>query len=407
MAYIVLILSSLRGGIFLLTGLPPITNIFFAITMVNTAFAVLPSRFFYYLKNSGQLNRYLKLLIINIIFGLIWVFGEIIIIGYSTESIRSFLLFFIIPFCVLLFIRAKDNNIVATIYFIAIIVSISCIIQFIICNIYPGYPLGLELVRGPLEAISPNYNHASFAHIGKLYRAHGITGHYHDSGNILTMASVYCIGYAFYVKKSILTYFLTLVVVTGLLSTLSMANIIAAIVGITIIGLYSSRGLFKRIFIIAVMGYLLLLLFQVEMNYFGQVSPDFDPSGRKMTSMMNLGSSSSLERITSIIFGHEHLSGISDMGYYTEFAILNMLTRFGIVTFIPLISLLCYPIYIFFISKKEIRREMWVPFVTVCTGLLTLWHYGSLFRSTSIFLFFAFYSMTIKKYLKERYQYKN
>ena len=116
MAYIVLILSSLRGGIFLLTGLPPITNIFFAITMVNTAFAVLPSRFFYYLKNSGQLNRYLKLLIINIIFGLIWVFGEIIIIGYSTESIRSFLLFFIIPFCVLLFIRAKDNNIVATIY---------------------------------------------------------------------------------------------------------------------------------------------------------------------------------------------------------------------------------------------------------------------------------------------------
>ena len=109
----------------------------------------------------------------------------------------------------------------------------------------------------------------------------------------------------------------------------------------------------------------------------------------------------------NIIIGHEHLTGLSDMGYFTEVAILSMLTNFGLVTMIPLILFLCYPIYIFLISKKEIKREMWIPIVTVCTGLLTLLHYGSLFRSTSIFLFFALYSMVIKKYLNGRLQYIN
>ena len=107
------------------------------------------------------------------------------------------------------------------------------------------------------------------------------------------------------------------------------------------------------------------------------------------------------------MFGHEHLTRFSDMGRSTEASILTLLVNFGLFTMIPLILILCYPIYIFLISKKEIKREMWVPIVTVCTGLLTLWHYGSLFRSTSIFLFFAFYSMVIKKYLNGRLQYIN
>ena len=123
--------------------------------------------------------------------------------------------------------------------------------------------------------------------------------------------------------------------------------------------------------------------------------------------MMNFGSNSILEKSISIIIGHEHLSGFSDMGRLTEFAIFTMLMNFGLFPMIPLISLLCYPIYIFLISKKEIKREMWIPIVTVCTGLLTLWHYGSLFRSTSVFLFFAIYSMVIKKYLNRRLQYSN
>jgi len=223
------------------------------------------------------------------------------------------------------------------------------------------------------------------------------------------MVSVFFIGNSFNKKLSIFSILLTLVLLLGLLSTLSTSNIVAAIVGILIISLFSYRGLFKRIFIIAFMGYALLFILtsQIEPDMYEVIFSQFDPSGEKMTAMMNFGSSSILENSISILIGHEHLSGLSNMGQFTEFAILSMLTNFGLVTMIPLISLLCYPIYIFLISKKEIKREMWIPFVTVCTGLLTLWHYGSLFRSTSVFLFFAFYSMVIKKYLNRRIQYSN
>jgi len=411
MAYVVLILSSLRGGIFLLTGLPPLTNIFFTITMVNIAFAVLPSRLFYYIKNHGELNTYLKLLIINVIFGLIWCIAEITIFGYRIGPIRIFLFYFIVPFCVLSFIRAKDSYITATIYFIAIIVSISCIIQFIISNFFPGPPIGLQIMRGPLMAIIPDFRlfeetGVMYSHVGPLYRAHGITGHYHDSGNILTMASVYCVGHTLYKKTNIFTIFLSVVILLGLLSTLSIANIFAAIIGITIISLFSYRGLFKRIFIIVVIGYALLFnsTFQSTQDQFRVTAIDvfsslnLETSGGKMEAMLNVGSSDTSERIISMLFGHERSSGISNMGYYSEISFVIMLMEFGIVTFILLMMVLCFPIYIYFISNKKLRNEMWIPFVTVCTGILTLWHYGSLLRSTSIFLFFAFYSMVIKKY---------
>ena len=124
-----------------------------------------------------------------------------------------------------------------------------------------------------------------------------------------------------------------------------------------------------------------------------------DPSGEKMIDMMNLGNNSTSERILSIIIGHEYLSDISNMGDRTELGILKIFTNLGIFTAIPFMSLICYSIYIYLISEKKIKRVMWVPFITVCTGLLTLLHYGSLFRTTSIFLFFTFYSMVIKEYL--------
>jgi len=365
------------------------------------------------LRNPGELSAYLKLLIINIIFGLIWCFGETIIVGFSVEPIRTFIIFFIIPLCVLFFIRAKENNIVTTIYFIGIIVSISCIIQFIIINIFPGsaepLTLGRELLRGPLTSIIPSSDRILFSHIGSIYKAHGITGSYHDSANILAMVSVFSIGNVFNKKSSIFSILLTFVFLLGLLSTLSLANIVAAIVGILIITLFSYGGLFKRISIIAVIVFSLLFLAtrQIEENQYDEVFNNFDPSGEKIETMLNLGSSSILERSISIMFGHEHLTRFSDMGNSTEASIVTLLVNFGLFTMIPLILILCYPIYIFLISKKEIKREMWVPIVTVCTGLLTLLHYGSLFRSTSIFLFFAFYSMVIKKYLNGRLQYIN
>jgi len=407
MPYFVLILGTLRGLFFLFLGLPPLPNIFFAVTLINISIAILFSRLFSYLRNPGILNTYLKILIINIIFGLIWYFGDMTYGQYLFSS-RNFLIFFILPFSVLFFLRAKENYLIVTIYIIAFIVSISCIIQFIICNIYPGVHFGTEIVRGPLEAITPANNSIVFARIGLLYRAHGITGHYHDSANILAMVSVFSLGNSFNKKTSIFSILLTLVFLLGLLSTLSLSNIIVAIFGIIMIIMFSYHGFYKKIFILVAVGYALtfIITFHLEPEKYEEVFNQLNPSGSKMTAMMNLGSSGTLERLISMILGHERSSRISDLGYIAESAIVVMLMEFGIITFIPFMMVLCFPVFLFF-TNKNLRNEMWIPFITFITGLLTLLHYGSLFRSTSMFLFFAFYSMIIKKYLVGNVNTKN
>jgi len=71
----------------------------------------------------------------------------------------------------------------------------------------------------------------------------------------------------------------------------------------------------------------------------------------------------------------------------------------GIITFSVFMFVTGFPLYLFLSSNKYLRIKMIVPAITVFTGLLTLWHYGSLYRSTSIFLFFAFSSIILKKYV--------
>ena len=126
-----------------------------------------------------------------------------------------------------------------------------------------------------------------------------------------------------------------------------------------------------------------------------------------MQAMMNVGDSNIFENIITMLIGHEDATGISNLGYFAEASIVVLLMQLGILTFIPLLSLLCFPFYLYYKSSKETRILIWVPVVTVFVGILSLWHYGSLFRSTSVFLFYAFYSLAIKEYFLYQLKSKN
>lgn len=407
-ALAILFLSSLRGGFILLSGLPPSRLVFFAITIINIVLIVLYSKFFKFLENPIGLTKFLNLIIINIALGVIWLTIEIYLVGFNLFKIRTFLMFFITPLSVLLFIRIKEGYIISAIYFIAMIVALSCIFDFWISNIYPGGIIGPEIKKSYLATITPEGNRLIMSRIGILVRAHGITGSYHDSAHILTMSSVFIIGYSFYHKNKtlkVLSVIVILIILLGLITTMSTANIIAAIFGIVFINFFSYRGLIKRLIIISVIGFIVYNIFQNELNLFGIMSPDLNPSGVKMQAMMNMGDSDMLERFSSIIFGHERTTRFSNMGYYSEAAIVVMLMEVGLFTFIPMVCLMLLPIYYYYSSAKEIRKDFWVPVVTVMVGLLTLWHYGSLHRSTSIFLFYAFYAMAIKGYITKSSEY--
>ena len=401
--YLILIISSLRGLFLLGFSLPPTPYIFFSFTIVGIVLVVLSSKINYFMKNPGPLHGYIKLFLFNVIIGIVWYFGEIIIVGFNLESSRAFLFYFIIPISVFLFIRAKENYLIATIYFIGIVVALSCIIDFIICNLYPGPPIGYEIKRPILDMLVPFGSPRNPSHVGFIYRAHGITGHYHDSGHILTMVSVFCMGKLIFEKRNLLMFTVTLIVLLGLFSTLSTANIVAAIYGIIIVSFYPYTGAIKRLTYLFIFGSIIFFVFQNEFGLLDKVSPDFSIKSDKMQQMTQLGTSSYSNIIISSLLGHEHLSGISDLGKSTEIALFSIITYLGIITIIPLLILLCFPFYIYIKALKPIKNEIWVPTITIFTGIITLWHYASLFRSTSIFLFFAFYSMVIKTYSERKF----
>ena len=94
--YLILIISSLRGLFLLGFSLPPTPYIFFSFTIVGIVLVVLSSKIFFFMQTPGPLHGYLKLFLINVIIGIVWCFGEIIIAGFNLESLRAFLFYFII-----------------------------------------------------------------------------------------------------------------------------------------------------------------------------------------------------------------------------------------------------------------------------------------------------------------------
>lgn len=404
MIILALFLSMLRGAIILLLGLPNSPQIFFMFTLLSLGLVIVKSNLFSRIENPKELSVYLKLFLLNLFFGVLWFIADISYGSYS-ESIKIILFFFILPIGVLSFTTVDKEKLHKAILFFSTFVAISCIIEFVILNIFPGGIIGIEIIRIPLKMISPDSIAVEFAHIGDMYRSHGITGHYHDSGNILAMTSVYLVGTYFFANKRPILFFVALINIIGLLTTLSTANIIIGFLGMFLISFFKLKGITSRIITTSFVFFVIFITFITFFNpeEYRDLYLQFDLQGEKMIAMRNTGSSDSITKFISMLLGHESNSGISDLTEWTEAGIVNILMNLGLFVFLVFIATITYPLYLYFSATKNNKNKMWIPFITICTGLLTLLHYGSLFRSTSIFLFFAFSSMIFKIYLSNDY----
>lgn len=407
MIIVVLLLSMLRGLFILLFGLPNSPQIFFSFTIISIGLVLVKSNLFFWFRHPNRLKVYLQLFVFNILLGMLWFVADISYGNYF-DSTKIFLFYFIIPISVLSFMSADKEILHKVILYASTFIAVSCIVEFVILNIFPGGIIGIEIVRIPLKMISPDSQMAAFAHIGPIYRAHGITGHYHDSGNILAMSSVYLAGTYFFTRKNFTLFLLALVNIFGLITTLSMANIIAGFLGLFFVSFFKVKGFIGRLitttFVLILLGFSLTYYF--DPNEYRELYTQFDWQGEKMIHMRNTGTSDSITIFISMLLGHEVNSGISDISRWSEAGIIHILMNFGLFLFFPLIVLIAHPIYLYFNTTKEKKDKMWVPYIAICTGILTLWHYGSLFRSTSIFLFFALSSMVFKVYV-ENYKENN
>lgn len=397
----ILIISALRGFLFLVTGLPPTQTLYFSSTLLIFILIFLfsnPIKFYKY----DNYHLFKNLIYLNLFTGFFWFIIELFLSGFSTSLVREFLMIFFAPISILIFLNLNYKTILYSIYIIVFIISISCIVDFWISNVFPGYPLGIEVKNYYLYKVIPSTTEIAPSRIGSMVRAHGITGSYHDSANILTFCSIFIAGNLFFKKqKRILNAFLLFVLLTALICTLSLANIIACFIGLIILNFSIYKGLVLRTTLSFFVFILIIYFFESFFDISKYVLPQLDPSGVKMQGMLITGESNVFQNIVTILIGHESSTGISDLGYFSEIAFVTLLLNYGILVFLPFILLITLPIYLYLKSPKTFRKTIFVETLTLSIAVLTLWHYGSLVRSTSIFLFYALYSIVIKKYYLE------
>jgi hydrogenase maturation factor len=101
-----------------------------------------------------------------------------------------------------------------------------------------------------------------------------------------------------------------------------------------------------------------------------------------------------LSSIPFFLVGHAaaYGNGIAE----TEIAHVKILSQLGILHTTVLYSVLLYPVVLFVRVRRSCAGAL--PAVAViCFGVLSLTHYGSLMRSTNVFLFYAVYSVCLRQ----------
>ena len=79
----------------------------------------------------------------------------------------------------------------------------------------------------------------------------------------------------------------------------------------------------------------------------------------------------------------------------TEFAIIRMVFEQGIIHFLLILFILFYPLYLIYKNNIQITTIMLPLISALLVGILSLWHYGSVFRITNEVLFWAFYGILV------------
>ena len=234
--------------------------------------------------NPKILKAFLNIYIINLFFGITWSICELIITKNILESFRHFLFYYTVPLGVLSFLHVKRQYLIRSLGVIALVVSSSCIIQFFICNIFPGEIIGSAIIKPYLNLINPaNIGETSLPRIGLLYRAHGITGNYHDSANILVMLGVFFISSLINGEIKFSRIFISIIIILGILATLSLANIIIFF-AVLIFLVFNSTSRLKTsaLFLVLVfISFLSISYTSLESHKFSEVFNQLDPQGEK------------------------------------------------------------------------------------------------------------------------------
>lgn len=393
----VLFLSINRGLIVLLAGGRLSTQLFYyGVTIFCISVSLIGM-----IRKKNQIiggNMLHRILLINLLVYIYWIVIEMSL-GGDKESVSYFLRMALIPFLIYMFLDINKNVLIRMLFVVSVIVSVSCILDFILLNtnviangkdFYLAYQRLLRQDGKPL-----------LRHVASIYRAMGITGDSYDSGNLMAILSVFWFGMLATRKSRYLIIFVPAFFIS-LLMTFSVSNIIAAFVGVAVIIIYKMRSLKSRDIFVAISaciaGYLMCFLTSHFFNFNWSLITMWTKKFQKaeLETMTAIGGSDYFSDIFMLFAGHSQTVRISNVPSVTEFAVLKMAYHSGFFVLMMSLLLMLYPVLCFLKSPKHTRKMMLPATVAVGVGVLSLWHYGSVIRSTNIFLFYTMFAIAIR-----------
>jgi hypothetical protein len=255
---------------------------------------------------------------------------------------------------------------------------------------------GLESATKRQELLRPGVYEA-WTKTGDFIRPNGLFGFRpHDSGNILAMLSIFWIATAL-LEGRISQVALGLFSGAALLMTMSASNILAAAIGVLVLLVVVSPPQRFR----ALLAFLIIILAAYFVGETGgildaafawtrRISPEYgDWAG-----MTKVGEHTGLSEVFALLFGHGISLELSGFAVNSEIGFIAGYFEYGLLHYSIILYLLAYPIFASLVNHGS--RVAAIPYLLpIGVGVLSLWHYGSLLRTTNAFVFFALYAQSL------------
>jgi hypothetical protein len=392
LAFLVLVYSSLRGLVILWINVPVSvvygSSLFFLLLFSVYGYRV-RSRY-----DDIVLSRIRSLLLINFFFGVYFILSDTLLRG---DFDVSYLYVFLLPYIIFAFINVPVKLIEGAFFVISIGLALSVFDNYIHVVLQGA---GREYLVEYNTRLRPDIV-TLVSRTGEYSRIGGCTGSYHDSANILGMLGAYYY-VKFFVCRSLKAFAMGFLVFVPMVMSHSAANIALFVLTLLLFLLYLmySKGNVKLIFFI-VLGLNAFVAFFAEfpqlLSFLVRLGPEGDWEG-----MFN---SLSPKMLTSPFFWFGHGYAFNSDYVKTEVAFLKGIFEYGVFTALLLYLVLLYPLKLFIKRRRSLNL---LPYLApVIFGFLSLLHYGSLFRSTSIGLFYAMYSLFLSQYISSRHEFEN
>ena len=393
----VLFLSINRGLIALLVGGMPTQLLYYGVTTFGIAVSLLGiTRKKMQIVGGRNLHR---ILMINLLVYVYWIGAEMLL-GGRMEQILYFSQMALIPFIIYLFLDVDEKVLVKLLFIVTVIVSASCVLDFILLNtnivangrdLYQSYQSILRQDGKPL-----------LYHVAFVYRAMGITGNMHDTGNLMAILSVFWFGMI--ITRRVPRYLIVFmpIFIVAMSMTFSVSNILAAFAGIMAIIIYQLSSMrLKNIFpliSVFIVGSIMCLLIDHFFNFDWSLITRWTAKlqDAEWEDMKTIGASELWTDVFMLFAGHNTTVKISNVSEVTEIAFLKMAYSSGLFILTISLLLMLYPVRYFFKSSGYARKMMLPATAAVGVGVLSLWHYGSVIRSSNVFLFYAMFAIAIQ-----------